>query len=194
MAWRPHREGFASGRNPDPGDPRRRGPAACRAAPERAAAPHRSPGPRGQCLGPEKRRGNFGRNFANFALGGGEAARLAAAAAGRDARGGPRVRPGHQGAGRAVPGGTRGRPTSPGSPPRPRACPAWPASPGAPSGLRLAAPRMAGIENLALSASVLISLYLSTISLCPPDSSSFTASLSFVFLSPSVGLSHFLGI
>ncbi|XP_034494916.1 uncharacterized protein LOC117795243 [Ailuropoda melanoleuca] len=87
VAWRPHREGFASGRNLNPGDPRRRGPAACRAAPERAAAPHRSPGPRGQCLGPEKPRGNFGRNFANFALRGGEAAWLAVAAAGRDARG-----------------------------------------------------------------------------------------------------------
>lgn len=67
-------------------------------------------------------------------------------------------------------------------------------APEAPRGPRLAAPRMAGIENLALSASDLIFLYLSTIILFPPDLSSFTASFSFVFHSPSVCLSHFLGI
>ncbi|XP_047690588.1 translation initiation factor IF-2-like [Prionailurus viverrinus] len=129
VAWRPHREGFASGQNPDPGHPRRRGPAASRAAPERAAAPHQPPGPRSRSLRPEKRRGNFGRNFANFALGDGEAARPAAAAAGRDAQSGPQVRPGHPGACRAAQGGVRGRLAAPGSPLRPRASPTWPSAP-----------------------------------------------------------------
>ncbi|KAK2495569.1 hypothetical protein MC885_004932 [Smutsia gigantea] len=59
-------------RNPDPGNPRRRGSAASRAALERAAAPRQKPGPRSLSLGSEKRRENFGRNFANFALREGE--------------------------------------------------------------------------------------------------------------------------
>ncbi|XP_026900261.1 collagen alpha-1(I) chain-like [Acinonyx jubatus] len=129
VAWRPHPEGFASGQNPDPGHPRRRGPAASRAAPERAAAPHQPPGPRSRSLRPEKRRENFGRNFANFALGEGEAARPAAAAAGRDAQSGPQVRPGHPGACRAAQGGVRGRLAAPGTPLRPRASPTWPWAP-----------------------------------------------------------------
>ncbi|XP_058563020.1 fibrosin-1-like protein [Neofelis nebulosa] len=123
VAWRPHRERFASGQNPDPGHPRGRGPVASRAAPERAAAPHQPPGPRSRSLRPEKRRGNFGRNFANFALGEGEAARPAAAAAGRDAQSGPQVSPGHPGACRAAQGGVRGRLAAPGSPLRPCASP-----------------------------------------------------------------------
>nr|XP_060505751.1 collagen alpha-2(I) chain-like [Panthera onca] len=129
VAWRPHRERFASGQNPDPGHPRRRGPAASRAAPERAAAPHQPPGPRSRSLRPEKRQGNFGRNFANFALGEGEAAWPAAAAAGRDAQSGPQVSPGHPGACRAAQGGVRGRLAAPGSPLRPCASPTWPSAP-----------------------------------------------------------------
>ncbi|XP_072823478.1 uncharacterized protein [Vicugna pacos] len=82
-------------RNPDPEYPRKRGPVASRAALERAAAPYQPPGPRSPSLGPEKRRRNFGRNFANFAFGEGEAARMARPAAGQEARGGRPARPGH---------------------------------------------------------------------------------------------------
>ena len=115
-------------------------------------------------LGPEKRLGNFGRKFANFALGEAEAARRAGPATGCYGRGGPPARPGT----RSWPGCPRrgAKPAGGGplaSPSRP-----WPPQNGPSPWVSkqprcAAAPRAARIGNPALNASDVISLYLSRI-------------------------------
>ena len=173
-------------RNPDPEYPSRRGAAASRAAPERTASPHQPPGPRSPSLGPEKRRGNFGRNFANFALGEGEAARMAGPAAGRDARGGPPARPGHpERAGPPKEPLQAGRP-APRSPTPPLLLPDLVRALGSPSSRDAQRPELTGSGNLALSASDVIFFLPLQDHPFPPDSSSFTPSPSFVCLYPSV--------
>ncbi|XP_043293105.1 collagen alpha-1(I) chain-like [Cervus canadensis] len=121
--------------------------------------------PRTPTLGPEKRLGNFGRKFANFALGEGEAARRAGPATGRYGRGAPPARPGHSEVAR-LPKERReaGRQRAPRFP---QSAPAPPRNGPSPwvskQPRRAAAPRAARIGNLALNASDVISLYLSRI-------------------------------
>nr|XP_024652395.1 uncharacterized protein LOC112428919 isoform X1 [Macaca nemestrina] len=107
MAWRPHRVEFVFGQESGLRASQETRTGGLQSSPERAAAPHRPPGTWRPFLGPEKRRGNLGVNFANFALGAGEAAGRngATAVAGRDAQGGPRARAGHPGASRNAQGG-----------------------------------------------------------------------------------------
>ncbi|XP_033075739.1 uncharacterized protein LOC117088597 [Trachypithecus francoisi] len=98
VAWRPHRVEFVFGQKSGLRASQETRTGGLQSSPERAAAPHRPPGTWRPFLGPEKRRGNSGVNFANFALGAGEAAgrNRATAAAGRDAQDGPRARARHR--------------------------------------------------------------------------------------------------
>ncbi|XP_047647269.1 translation initiation factor IF-2-like [Phacochoerus africanus] len=95
VAWCPHREGYVFGEECRPQYPGSAGRWPPEPPPEQAAAPHQLLGPRSPSLRAEKRRENFGRNFANFTLGEGEAPGMARPEAGRDGRGGPPARPGH---------------------------------------------------------------------------------------------------
>ncbi|XP_020953195.1 uncharacterized protein LOC110261350 [Sus scrofa] len=68
VAWCPHREGYVFGEECRPQYPGSAGRWPPEPPPEQAAAPHQLPGPRSPSLRAEKRRENFGRNFANFTL------------------------------------------------------------------------------------------------------------------------------
>ena len=104
--------------------------AAFRAAQERTASCRGFSGPRTPSLGPEKRLGNFGRKFANFVLGEGEAPRRAGPATGRYGRGGPPARPGHSElAGLPKERREAGRRRAPCFPKPPWRPPKWPATP-----------------------------------------------------------------
>lgn len=167
-------------RNPDPGNPRRRGSAASRAALERAAAPRPKPGPSSLSLGSEKRRGNLGRNFANFALREGENSLNGPGSGGPRRASGPPARPRNPPRALGAGGGARGWPAGcvlpvpPEPGPRPRA----PSSPR--RGLN-------GLKNLALGARDLLFLYVSGI-IFSYLTRAVPPSPSFVFLRPSLCL------
>lgn len=172
--------------------------AAFRAAQERTASCRRFSGPRTPSLGPEKRLGNFGRKFANFVLGEGEAPRRAGPATGRYGRGGPPARPAHSElAGLPKEGREAGRrraPRFPKPPCRPRNGPPPPEmarAPGSPSSRDAQQhPELPGLETW--PSTRVIFLFTSPGSSFPPDSSSFTPFPSFVF--SSICLFHFVYI